>query len=114
MMVKNTERGKCPFRELKTCSEKCVLYRKGFRYKSDGSDPIPFEDCAFNIMADNIEATHGKIFNLQQEMGETKNVIALKTLVDVGINVDQNANTLMKHINKILLPPSEPAKQLKP
>lgn len=113
MMAKNTERAGCPFRELKKCSEKCMLFRKGFRYVKDGSEPIPFEDCAFNIMADNIEVTHARIFGLQQEMGETKNVIALKTLVDVGVNVEQNANTLMRHINKILLPPSEPAKQLK-
>lgn len=112
MLTKKNERGKCPFRNLKPCSEECVLYRKGLRYKGDNSDPVPFEECAFNIMVDNIELTHARIFNLQQEMGDTKNVLALKTLVDVGVNIEQNSNTLMRHITRILTP-SDPAKQLK-
>ena len=111
-MVKNNERGKCPFRELKTCSDKCVLYRKGFRYKETNGDPIPFEDCAFNIMADNIEVMHSRTVALQQEMGESKNILALKTLVDVGVNTQQNMETLRRHITKILSPP-DPAKQIK-
>jgi hypothetical protein len=112
MITKNNEKRKCPFRNFKQCSDECMLYRKGLRYKGDGADPVPFEDCAINIMTDNIELTHARIFSLQQETADSKNILALKTLVDVGINTQQNAEALMRHINRILLP-QDPAKQLK-
>lgn len=84
---KNDEnRGECPFRGLKACSPKCVLYRKGLRYSDDQkAEPFPFEDCAINIIADNVEALHNRGYMLQREVGETKNVMAVKILSDLGL-----------------------------
>jgi hypothetical protein len=82
---KKTEKGSCPFRGLKACSEKCAFYRKGVRYTESGGDPIPFEDCAINIIADNLEAMHNRTYMLQKEVGETKNVMAFKILSDLGM-----------------------------
>jgi hypothetical protein len=101
-MVKNNQRGLCPFRELKKCSEKCVLYRKGFRYKeTDPTNPIPFEDCAINILADNSEATHHRIFTLQKEFGELKNISAFSTLVSLGMEDPNNLARMVKGILKL-------------
>jgi hypothetical protein len=88
-VTKKTDKGKCPFRRLKNCSEECAFYRKGVRYSEQGGDPIPFEDCAFNIIADNLEAMHNRTYMLQKEVGETKNVMAFKVLADLGM-VDPN------------------------
>ena len=84
-MVKDNQKGNCPFRNLEVCSETCAFYRRGMRYKDDGSDPIPFEECAFNIIADNLEAMHNRTAMMQQEVGETKNVMAFKILSDLGM-----------------------------
>jgi len=101
-LVKNTERGLCPFRDLKKCSDKCVLYRKGMRYKeTDPNNPIPFEDCAINIIADNAEVSHHRIFALQQEMGELKNVAAFSTLVSLGMEDPNNLARMVKSVLKI-------------
>lgn len=83
---KKTEgKGKCPFRGLKPCDEGCVLYRKGIRYTDDQkSEPFPFEECAINIIADNVEAMHNRAYMLQKEVGDTKNVMAVKILSDLG------------------------------
>jgi len=84
---KKTEgKGKCPFRGLKPCSEECVLYRKGIRFSDDQkAEPFPFEECAINIIADNVEAIHNRSFMLQKEVGDTKNVMAVKILADLGM-----------------------------
>jgi len=85
-IAKKNERGKCPFRNFKYCDEKCVFYRKGVRYTDDSrADPIPFEDCAVNIIADNVEAMHNRAYMLQKEVGETKNIIAVNILKDLGM-----------------------------
>jgi len=84
-MTKDNKKGKCPFRNLKPCSEECAFYRKGIRYSENGKDPIPFEECSFNIIADNLEAMHNRTYMMQQEVGETKNVMAFKILSDLGI-----------------------------
>ena len=81
--------GKCPFRKLKTCSRECVLFREGVRYTEDGSQTFPFCDCALNIIADNLEAMHNRAFMMQKEVGETKNVMALKILSDMGFSTDK-------------------------
>lgn len=97
---KKTEKGRCPFRELKTCSEKCAFYRKGVRYTESGGDPIPFEDCAINIIADNLEAMHNRTYMLQKEVGETKNVMAFKILSDLGmVNPDEAVKQAAAIIN---------------
>jgi len=112
MMVKKANRGKCPFRELQPCSDKCAFFRKGIRYKDGSNEALPFEECVVNIIADNLEAMHSRTIGLQQEMGETKNIMALKTLVDVGVNTPEHLDMLKRHIVKILMPP-DPAKQIK-
>jgi hypothetical protein len=83
--TKNNKKGKCPFRKLQPCSEECAFYRKGMRYSESGSDPIPFEECSFNIIADNLEAMHNRTFMMQKEVGETKNIMAFKILSDLGM-----------------------------
>jgi hypothetical protein len=85
MLFKKGEgKGRCPFRKLKTCDDKCILYRRGVRYTEDGKNSSPFEDCAFNIMCENMEAMHNRIFMLQTEMGQTKNATMFDILVRLG------------------------------
>ena len=100
---KKTEgRGKCPFRKLAECSDECVLYRKGVRFSDDNkADPFPFEECAINIIADNVEAIHNRSYMLQKEVGETKNVMAAKILADLGLG---SINEVQRQAVKILNP----------
>ena len=77
-------RGKCPFNKWKPCEEKCILYRRGVRYSEDGSKSDHFEECALNIMTENLEMMHQRIFMLQSEMGETKNATMFDILVRLG------------------------------
>jgi hypothetical protein len=91
---------KCPFRNLKPCDGECGLYREGMRYKEDGSQAIPFADCALNIIADNLEAMHNRTYMMQREVGETKNVMSLKILADLGLaKQEQVVEKAMKIIN---------------
>jgi len=76
--------GKCPFRNLKTCSRECILFREGIRYAEKEGNSFPFSDCSLNIIADNLEASHNRMYMMQKEVGETKNVMALKILSDIG------------------------------
>ena len=86
MITKKSEKGKCPFLKLKVCSEECILYRKGVRFTDDAkADPIPFEACALNVIADNLEAMHNRTYMLQKEVGDTKNVMAISILKDLGL-----------------------------
>lgn len=94
-MVKKNNRGLCPFRELKKCSDKCSLFRSGFVYK-EGEPPIPFESCAINIIADNAEMTHQRIYGLQKEFGEMKNMSAFSTLVALGLESQENLARIVK------------------
>ena len=110
-MVKDNEKGNCPFRSLEPCSETCAFYRKGLRYKEDGSDPTPFEECAINIIADNLEMMHNRTYMMQREVGETKGIIALKTMVDLGTARPDQAQQLKNHIQKVVTPP-QPKKSL--
>ena len=110
-MIKKNEKGKCPFRNLKPCSEDCAFYRKGLRYKENTGDPIPFEECAINIIADNIEALHNRSYMLQKEVGETKGIIALKTMVDLNMARPDQAQELKNHIKRVVSSPN-PKKSL--
>jgi len=101
---KKTEgKGNCPFRKLATCSDTCVLYRKGVRFTDDQkAEPFPFEECALNIIADNLEAMHNRTYMLQKEVGETKNVMTLKILSELGrIRPDE----VERQALKIITPP---------
>jgi hypothetical protein len=83
-MEKKKKRGKCPFRGDKICSTQCVFYRKGFYYYEDKSEPSPFEDCAINIIANNLESMHNKAGMLQKEVAQTKNIMALGMMSNIG------------------------------
>lgn len=76
--------GKCPFRGLKTCSNECVFFREGIRFNEQTKEQSPIADCAINIIADNLEAIHNRSYMMQREVGETKNMMALKVLSDMG------------------------------
>jgi len=104
-IVKNNEKGKCPFRNLKPCDNECAFYRKGLRYKENSGDPIPFEECAINIIADNLEAMHNRTYMLQKEVGEAKGIIALKTMVDLNMARPDQAQELRNHIQRVVSPP---------
>lgn len=109
-VVKKTERGLCPFNQLKKCNKKCSLFRSGFRYKqNDPNTPIPFEDCAINIIADNAEVSHHRIFALQKEFGELKNISAFATLVSLGMEDPGNLGRIAKSFLDL---PSETKKMI--
>jgi len=69
--------GNICFVDKKKCDTECVLYRKGLRYKDDGSKPIPFEECAFNIMADCLENLIGRTIGMQKETNKVANILQL-------------------------------------
>ncbi|MFW9871473.1 MAG: hypothetical protein ACFFG0_00015 [Candidatus Thorarchaeota archaeon] len=109
---KKNEKGKCPFTMFDPCNEKCVFYRKGIRhFDTPGMDPIAVEDCAINIIADNLESMHNRTYMMQKEVGETKNIMAMKTMVDLGLKVEDNRERLVRMIMNIVNPPKP--KQIK-
>jgi hypothetical protein len=105
---KGEGKGKCPFRKLKSCEEGCILYRKGIRYNEKTEVNFPFENCAINIIADNLEAMHQRTFMLQSEVGQTKNATLLKILVDLGMEPPEE---LQRQFKKMVTA-HEPSKQL--
>ena len=87
MLSKNRGgRGKCPFKDFELCDILCVFYRKGVRFNDATDEPFAFEECAINVIAENVEAIHNRAFMMQSEVGQTKNVIALKVLADLGMH----------------------------
>lgn len=84
MLNKENERGLCPFTMFDPCNEKCVFYRKGVRFNELKDESYPFEDCAINVISDNLEAMHQRTYAMQKEVGETKSVMAMKILSDLG------------------------------
>jgi hypothetical protein len=105
MLSKKSDRGKCPFRNLKPCDETCVLYRKGIRYNEKTGETYPIEECALNIIADNLEMSHNRTAMMQKELGDTKNIIALKTMVDIKMAGPEQENLLKRTITKIVSHP---------
>lgn len=101
MLDKKTKKGKCPLRNFKECSEECVLYRRGTRFNDLTNEVTPIEICAFNVIADNIERMHNRTYMLQQEMGETKNVMAFHVMADLGM---ANREEAERHAEKVLIP----------
>lgn len=96
MLNKSSEKGKCPFRNLKPCSEKCVLYRKGVRFNELKSESYPIEECALNLMCDSIEAMHQRGYMLQKEVGDMKNVATMKILHDLKKCSDDDMDRAIK------------------
>jgi len=104
-MIKNSERGKCPFMMFDPCNVECVFYRKGIRYsEKPGIDPMSFEDCAINIIADNLEAMHNRTYMMQQEVGDMKNITALKTMVDLRMHQPADIDNLKRTVMKVIAP----------
>lgn len=95
-IAKKNERGLCPFNGFKKCNEKCTLFRKGVIYKEKSSEVIPIESCSINIIADNAEVTHTRIYTLQKEFGEMKNMSAFSTLVALGLESEDNLARIVK------------------
>jgi hypothetical protein len=92
--------GKCPFRNLKPCDKECLLFREGVRFTEKEGEAFPFSNCALNIIADNLEAMHNRAYMLQKEVGETKNVMAMKILSDLNIVKTEDAQrAALKIIN---------------
>lgn len=100
-MEKKIKRGKCPFRGDKICSTQCVFYRKGIRYNKNKPDEvIPVEMCAINVIADNLEMMHNKTDMLQAEVGQTKNIMALGMLTNIGtVDPEETKRKLIKIID---------------
>lgn len=98
MLGKKSKKGRCPFRGLKKCSNECVFYRSGVRFNEKTNENFPFEECAVNIIADNLEAMHNRIYMLQKETGEAKNANIMKILFDLG-KVEKDE--VLKIANKI-------------
>ena len=98
MLANKNEKGKCPLAKFKKCREDCVLYRKGTRVNDLTQEVTPVELCAFNVIADNIEAMHNRTFMLQKEMGETKNVMAFHVLANMGVMNPEEAEAKAKKI----------------
>ena len=95
--------GKCPFRAHKPCNVECVFFREGVRFNEQINETTPFTECAINIIADNLEAMHNRTFMLQNEVGQTKTVMALKILADLGLqNPVEVARTAIKLIKPSL------------
>lgn len=95
--------GKCPFKNHKPCSKECVFFREGTRYNEMKEEVFPFTECAINIIADNLEAMHNRTFMIQSEVGQTKNVMALKILADLGMHNPMDvARTAIKLIKPSL------------
>jgi len=95
--------GKCPFKNFKPCERECVFFREGVRFNELRNENYPFVDCAINVIADNAEAMHDRAFMIQSEVGQTKNVIALKILAELGMhNPVDVARTAVKIIKPTL------------
>ena len=103
---KSEGRGKCPFRKLAECSDKCAFYRKGVRFNEQKEESFPFEDCAINIIADNLEALHNRTYMMQKEVGDTKNVMTLKILSELG---QVQPDEVERQALKIITPPAPEA-----
>ena len=76
---------RCPFYKFKPCRKDCMFYRSGIRYYENNTKPTAFEDCAISIGVDNIEQMHNRMFTMQKETGEQKNMLAFKLLSELGI-----------------------------
>ena len=69
-------KGKCPFLRSRGCREDCVFYRRGVRYYNDGRKPEPFEDCAFNVIADSLENLVMRSIGQQKAIESLRNEVA--------------------------------------
>ncbi len=101
MLGKKNERGLCPLNKFKECRSDCVLYRRGTRFNEVTKEVTPVELCAFNVMADNMEAMHQSTFGVQAEIGELKTVTAFNVMANLGFTSKDKA---FKQAEMILIP----------
>lgn len=75
MIKKDSLTDKCPWGNEN--HEECTLYRKGVRIVTTphGEEQVPFESCAFNIIADCLENIVMRNVALQKEMNEVRNEV---------------------------------------
>ncbi len=76
---KSKEKGWCPFVQG-ACKEKCVFYRKGFRFFEarpghSKPEPMPFEECAINIFADSAEQMVSRQVGVQKALESARNEV---------------------------------------
>lgn len=98
MLSKKEKKGLCPLNKFKECNDNCVLYRRGTRYNEVQQEVMPVELCAFNVIADNIEAMHSRTFCIQQEMGELKTVTAFSVLTGLGLKTKEETQRAAERI----------------
>jgi len=90
---KPSELGLCPFRDLKSCNEKCQLFRRGTIFIEKENKHIPVQGCAFTFILDNIEAINGRSFKMQQEVSDAKNIMTFETLSKLGVMSQKEASS---------------------
>lgn len=88
---------KCPFSKI-DCEE-CRLYRRGIKLVGLEKKPEQYATCVFNIIADNVEEMHRRVYMLQAEVGETKNANIFQALAILTDNAGAKAE-LEKIISK--------------
>jgi len=95
MAIKN----RCPFGKL-DCSE-CRLLRRGIRLVGIEQREEKVENCVFHIIADNLEELHRKVFSMQKEVGEVKNVAFFDALATHFPNSGRPKRELVRALKRI-------------
>jgi hypothetical protein len=106
MATKKQSRGECPWRDFKPCKPSCVFYRSGLRIRERTGEKFAVEDCAINIIADNVEMLHSKVLATQKEMGTVKNIVAFAALSMIGVK--NKEGDLLRIIDKATQGTSSP------
>ena len=70
-------------------AEGCAKWREGIIFNESTGKNEPFGACLNHLMVDHLQMMHRRIFALQAEMGILKNIVALQSLVELGLK-DQN------------------------
>ena len=90
MLADNKNSG-CPFRGLEPCDSKCALFRSGIIYTDElRTKAEPFQDCAINIMCNNMEMMHHRVYQNQAETGQMKNALVMKLMFDMGMREEKD------------------------
>jgi hypothetical protein len=91
MPKQKTDLGLCPFRELKSCNDKCQLFRRGTRYIEKENKTITIQGCTFTFILENLEAMNGRSFQMQQTVADAKNIMTFETLSKLGVMPKEEA-----------------------
>lgn len=83
--------GKCPFNGHKKCNTECVLYRRGLRYFDGNKTPTPFEECAFNIIADSLENMVSRSIGEQTAIEQVRNEVSMLNNLFHGLVEERKA-----------------------